>query len=225
MPWSLAAATAAPVAGVLLYAWLHGRPRLTRPVDGFTYIAVPVLVAWLVLPDAWREGRLLPVVAVVLGLLVVTAVERVFRARAARADDVAILAGMSGMVLHALLEGAAFAPSAGAGPGAAFVWATTMHRILVGSVIWWLLQPRHGAVAVGLGTAAICVATVAGYAAGPELFGVAGEGPGVHLYQAFVAGTLLHVVFHQGRRDHDHARDPSTDGSPPPSDSRTGRRE
>jgi hypothetical protein len=26
----------------------------------------------------------------------------------------------------------------------------------------------------------------------------------VELYQAFVSGSLVHVVFHQGRRDHSH---------------------
>ena len=34
--------------------------------------------------------------------------------------------------------------------------------------------------------------------------------PAVHgaaLYQAFVSGSLIHVVFHQGRHDHDHSID------------------
>lgn len=209
MPWGLGAAVIAPVAGVFLYAWLHDRPRLTRGVDGFVYVAVPGLVAWLVLPEAWQERDVLPVVAVGLGMGVVTAVERAFHGLGAHADDMAILAGTSGMVVHALLEGAAFAPGPSGPSSAAFAWAIVIHRVLDGSVIWWLLRPRHGRVAVGLGTVAVSLAPLAGYAAGPEILG-AGEGPWVRLYQAFVAGTLLHVVFHQGRHDHDHAREPST---------------
>lgn len=210
MPWAVGAATIAPVAGVFLYAWLHGRPRLTRGVDALVYVAVPGLVVWWVAPDAWQERDAMPVVAVGLGWGSVTLLERLFRRLASRADDGAILAGMSGMAVHALMEGAAFVPGPRGAPAAAFVWGVVTHRVLVGSVIWWLLRPRHGRVAVGLGAAAVSLATVAGYMAGPQLLG-AREGPWVPLYQAFVAGSLLHVVFHQGRHDHDHAREALSD--------------
>ena len=126
--------------------------------------------------------------------------------RYAYADDAAIVASLSGIALHALLEGAAFAGDPIAAPDrTAFAVAVALHRVLLGLVIWWLVRPRHGPILAALAVAAVPVVTVAGYLVGGEL-GMAGEGPGVALYQAFVAGTLLHVVFHQGRRDHDHAR-------------------
>ena len=210
MPWGLAAAAVAPVAGVLLYAWLHERPRLERIVDGFVYVAVPVLVAWQIVPQAWAQRAMLPVAAVALGLVAVPLVERVLQKHAAHryayADDAAIVASLSGIALHALLEGAAFAGDPIAAPDrTAFAVAVALHRVLLGLVIWWLVRPRHGPILASLAVAAVPVVTVAGYLVGGEL-GMAGEGPGVALYQAFVAGTLLHVVFHQGRRDHDHAR-------------------
>ena len=38
-----------------------------------------------------------------------------------------------------------------------------------------------------------------------EVSGLHGDhGTGVDLYQAFVGGALLHVMFHQSRRDHRH---------------------
>jgi len=47
------------------------------------------------------------------------------------------------------------------------------------------------------------VATLAGFLVGNELLGPV-HGPGVERYQAFVSGTLLHVIFHRGRHDHAH---------------------
>lgn len=211
--WWLAASLATPAVGVLLYAWLHERPRLERIVDGFVYVAVPALIVWQVAPRTWSWQAALPLGTVVLGLAAVTAVERVLgrlaaHAYAARADDAAILTGLSGVAFHALAEGAALAPDAtGVPPTTAFAAAVALHRILVGLVIWWLVRPRHGPLLAWLGVATIPAATVVGYLIGSQS-GIAGEGLGPALYRAFVAGTLLHVVFHQGRRDHDHGRRP-----------------
>lgn len=209
--WGLAAALAAPAVGVLLYAWLHERQRLARIVDGFVYVAVPLLIGWQVVPRSWSWPAMLPLAAVVLGLAAVTAVDRALgrfaaRAYAARADDTAILTGLSGVALHAMAEGAAFVPSAtGVPPTIAFATAVALHRVLVGLLIWWLVRPRHGPLLAWLGVATVPVATLAGYLFASQ-FGSIGEGSGAVLYRAFVAGTLLHVVFHQGRRDHDHGR-------------------
>ena len=117
------------------------------------------------------------------------------RALAPHTDNLAILGGLTGLGLHAFLEGAALTPE-----GTSVTAAVVLHRMPVGLVIWWMLRPRHGFAAGALGIAGIGVATVAGYAAGAELL----HGSGVELYQAFVGGSLLHVVFHQSRHDHRH---------------------
>jgi hypothetical protein len=110
--------------------------------------------------------------------------------------------GVSGLALHALLEGAALAPGE-AGIPVAFGLAIVLHRIPVGLVVWWLVRPRYGPTAAMMGVSAIVLVTLAGYALGTEvLSGV--HGAGGDLYQAFVSGSLVHVVFHQGRHDHTH---------------------
>jgi hypothetical protein len=73
----------------------------------------------------------------------------------------------------------------------------------VGLVIWWLIRPRHGIGLASLGIATTVLATLAGFGVGGEILGDA-HGPMVELYQAFVSGSLVHVVFHQGRHDHSH---------------------
>jgi hypothetical protein len=198
----LVAALAAPILGPVIYGWLHDRPSAVRLVDGFVYVAVPALVAWQVLPHAWDTKSFVPIVMLGLGLLVPTVFERASRALETHTDNLALVVGLSGLVLHALLEGAAFGPGDGDIP-VPFALAAILHRIPVGLVIWWLIRPRHGVGLASTGVFAVVLATLGGYVLGAGLAG-ADHGAGVTLYQAFVSGSLMHVVFHQGRHDHTH---------------------
>ena len=194
--FQLAGSLAAPIMGALLYGWLHDRPGATRLFDGFMYIAIPALVTWQVVPHAWADHGILVLAVLALGIGLPTLIERLSTSLASQTDNVALLIGLSGLVLHAFLEGAALVPR-----GTGIVPAVILHRLLVGLTIWWLLRPRHGFGWASLGIAVILAATVAGYAAGTQFFE---HGGGVELYQAFVGGSLLHVVFHKGRHDHQH---------------------
>mgnify|MGYP006149968601 CR=1 FL=1 len=192
----------APLIGVVLYRLLHGHPDAVRLVDGFVYVAVPLLLLWQILPYTWTEQSPLPLIAVGLGILIPTLLERASRTLESQTDNLAILLGLSGLVLHAILEGIVFAPN-GDVLTVPFVAAVTLHRIPIGLVIWWLIAPRHGELAASAAIATIPIATALGYAAGIEFLGD-WQGQRAELYQIFVAGSLIHVVFHQGRRDHQH---------------------
>jgi hypothetical protein len=198
----LIAALAAPVAGPVLYRLLHEHPKAVRLVDGFVYIAVPVLVAWQVLPHAWEARSVMAVVLLAVGFMVPAGVERLSHALEHHADNVALIVGLSGLIIHALLEGAALVPGSGA-IAVPFALAIILHRIPVSLVIWWLICPRFGSLAASAGVGLIVVGTMAGYGLGIEFLADV-HGPGLELYQAFVSGSLVHVVFHQGRDDHQH---------------------
>lgn len=198
----LIAAAVAPVVGPVLYRLLHPHPRAVGFVDGFVYVAVPVLVAWQVVPHAWAAGSVVPVVVVAAGFFVPALVEQASHALAEQTDNLVIVVGLSGLVLHALLEGAALAPVDRIDD--AFALAVILHRIPVGLVIWWLIRPRFGQAAAAVGVASIVFATLGGFALGTEILSEA-HGTGAELYQLFVSGSLVHVVFHQGRHDHDHS--------------------
>lgn len=201
----LIAATAAPLLGPLLYRVLHGHPKAFHLVDGFVYVAVPLLVAWQVLPHAWEERSLLALAALGAGFLLPALIEGASHAFAEQTDNLAIVVGLSGIALHALLEGAALVPGEN-GVEAPFALAVVLHRVPVGLVVWWLIRPRFGTAAASVGVGSFTIATLAGYGLGTELLGAA-HGPAAQIYQAFVSGSLVHVVFHQGRHDHDHADD------------------
>ena len=196
---SFIAALLAPVAGVLLYVWLHNRPSTIRAIDTAVLWMLPVLVAVPVLLHAWAERDIAPLIALLLGAGVLYLVEKISHSLARHTDDLAIFLGVFSMAVHALLEGGALIPAAASAP---FAFAVILHRVAVGLLIWWLLEPRHGVAVAMAGIGAILVATTIGFAAGTEIL-PNGHGA-IELYQAFVAGSLLHVVFHQGRRDHRH---------------------
>lgn len=202
MGW-LIAATAAPVLGPVLYRVLHPLPRAVGLVDGFVYVAVPLLVAWQVLPHAWAERSVVPLVLLAAGFVLPAVVERVSHALADQTDNLALVIGISGLALHALLEGAAFTPGAG-DVESAFALAVVLHRVPIGLVIWWLVRPRFGQGAAALGVASLVFATLGGYGLGAELLGET-RAAAAELYQIFVSGSLVHVVYHQGRHDHDHS--------------------
>jgi len=163
---------------------------------------VPALVALQVLPTAWTERSVWILLAVVAGLAVPQAMERLSRALHRHTDSMALVVGLSGLALHALLEGAALVPREGGG-GVAFGLAVVLHRLPVGLVVWWLIRPRYGATKAAAGVGSVVLATLIGYVLGYEVLGDM-HGPGAHAYQAFVSGSLVHVVFHQGRHDHAH---------------------
>jgi zinc transporter ZupT len=198
----LIAALAAPIAGPLLYAVLHDHPRAVRLVDGSVYVAVPALLAWQVGHLAIERDALPVLLSAAAGIAVPSVAERASHALRRHTDELALVMGVSGLALHALLEGAALVPG-DAGIAVPFALAVVLHRIPVGLVIWWLVRPRYGTTAALLGVGAIVLVTLAGYALGSEvLAGI--HGAGADLYQAFVSGSLVHVVFHQGRHDHRH---------------------
>lgn len=199
----LIVALAAPALGPALYRLLHERPRAARVLDGVMYYVVPMLVAWQILPDAWERRSVLPLVAVGAGVMLPAWIERASHALRHRTDAAALVVGISGLLLHSLAEGAALTPLEASTPSAAFAAAITLHRVAEGLVVWWLVRPRYGVGAATGGIALLLLATLAGLGLGLELLaGV--EGTAVGLYQALVAGSLVHVVFHQGRHDHTH---------------------
>ena len=195
----LIAVLVAPAIGAVLYVVLHRRPRTMRLIDTIVFVALPLLIAWQVLPHVWLERQIAPLLAVGAGVGLLYLLERFSETLARHTDNATILLGVLSMVLHALLEGGALLVGPSSTP---FTYALVLHRVAVGLLIWWLLEPRHGVRGALIGVAAVIVATVIGALAGTEL--LPDDHSVLEMYQAFVSGSLLHVVLHQGRRDHQH---------------------
>jgi hypothetical protein len=202
----LIAALAATAAGPLLYGVLHDRPGLRQHVDGFVYLAVPLLVAWQILPAAWERRSVLPLLGVAAGLLVPMAVGRASQPLREGTDAVTLVVVMGGVLLHSLFDGAALAPLAAGRSAAALGLALVLHRAVEGLVVWWIFRPAKGVGWAAAACGALLLTIATGFALGSELLG-GSEGAAVEIFEAFVAGSLLHVVFHQGRLAHAHGDD------------------
>jgi zinc transporter ZupT len=200
----LIAALAATAAGPFLYGVLHDRPGLRRHVDGFVYLAVPLLVAWQIVPVAWESRSVVPLLALGAGFLVPMWIGRASQPLRHGTDAVTLAVVMSGLLLHSFFEGAALAPLAAGRAGVAFAIALLLHRVVEGLVVWWILRPARGVGPALGGLAALLLTTTGGFALGSELIGRT-EGAVVDVFEALVAGSLLHVIFHQGRHAHSHA--------------------
>ena len=192
----LIAALAALAAGPLLDAGAGHRRGFVPVLDGLSRTAIPGLVFLAFVPAAvaGREWGIL--VALLGGFLIPVLAERTSRRATRPTHRLALLAGLSGFVIHAALDGAALAtlPS---GTPPSFPLAVVLHRLPVGVAIWWLVAREIDRRAGVAALAALVLATVGGFVFGGAVAGMVSDSGALILYQAAVGGSLVHVVVHQ----------------------------
>ncbi|MCY4234083.1 MAG: hypothetical protein OXE59_10155 [Bacteroidetes bacterium] len=201
---SLIFALTAPIIGVLLYPLLHDRLKFRRLFDRSMYVIVPVLVLSQVIGheiahSGWAPKIILILLGIMtLGIFIPIVIEHMYRQIAPTTEALSIIAGFLGLGLHALLEGASLnaeTPTA--------MLPIMVHRLTVGLMIWWILHPRYGSFIAVIGIAWLLLVTIIGFTLADL---VPHELTGSNLFQAFVAGSLLHVIFHEShhRSPHKH---------------------
>ena len=195
MPY-LIAALAALAAGPLLDAGAGHRRGFVPVLDGLSRTAIPGLVFLAFVPAAVAEREWGILVALLGGFLIPVLAERTSRRATRPTHRLALLAGLSGFVIHAALDGAALAtlPS---GTPPSFPLAVVLHRLPVGVAIWWLVAREIDRRAGVAALAALVLATVGGYVFGGAVAGMVSDSGALILYQAAVGGSLVHVVVHQ----------------------------
>ena len=195
MPY-LIAALAALAAGPLLDAGAGHRRGFVPVLDGLSRTAIPGLVFLAFVPAAVAEREWGILVALLGGFLIPVLAERTSRRATRPTHRLALLAGLSGFVIHAALDGAALAtlPS---GTPPSFPLAVVLHRLPVGVAIWWLVAREIDRRAGVAALAALVLATVGGFVFGGAVAGMVSDSGALMLYQAAVGGSLVHVVVHQ----------------------------
>ena len=195
MPY-LIASLGALAAGPLLHAGAGHRRGFAPVLDGLSRTAIPGLVFLAFVPAAVGAGDWFVLLALMAGFLIPVAIEKTSRGATRPTHRLALLAGLSGLIVHNGLDGAALATlPLEADPS--FPMAIVLHRLPVGLAVWWLVA-REIDRRAGIGAlAALMLATVGGYLFGVVVDGVVSDSAGLTLYQAVVAGSLVHVVVHQ----------------------------
>ncbi len=182
-------------AGPAVAGLVGGHRSVLAALDGFALVAVGGLMALHVLPHAVEQAGAWAVLASVVGFVLPGLVEK--RLRAAEASPGArlvLLGALGGLALHALMDGAALA---GHGEGADELLAlgVIFHRVPDGLAIWLIVRPWQGPRwAVGL-LLLVAAATVLGFAIGENNLRALPQGA-LGTFQAFVAGSLLHILLH-----------------------------
>jgi len=222
---ALALSVVALVLGPLVYALGQRQPNTRQVLDGFIFITIAGIVCVYIIPDAIDTGGLCAIGFLLAGLVFPVLVERAFERSLERAHVFILLLATTGLVIHATIDGIALLPldriaSGEHGDSGGLLGplgdqhlaiGVILHRLPVGMAIWWSLRPHLGTPVAVASFALIITATAAAYFLGTPVVRWA-EMAGVAWFQAFVAGSLVHIVAFGVSHDHERHIEPSIGG-------------
>jgi hypothetical protein len=197
---------AALFAGVLAFPLAAKKNIFLSILDGFVVVSVGGLVVFHLLPHCVSEAGFGAFGAAAVGLSFPLLIERWSAKRnSQKGSSFLVVLVLFGLAIHAFLDGNAlvFASMEWSGSvhdpgnkyehGVTLALASLFHRLPIGLVIGNLLA-RSGSLRRPLAVAGMMAATTcAGFFVGDQAFPAASH-YAVALFQAFVSGTLLHVV-------------------------------
>ena len=224
---NLALSLAALALGPLIYRACQKMDVVRSALDGLLFVTIAGIVVVHIVPDVFHAAGVAALAFLAAGVAVAFLVERWPALGDGKRYSWIILLAAIGLVIHAAIDGIALLPGEhlnGAESdangdhdhetglaglfGNHIALGVILHRIPVGMAIWWAVRPRLGkTVAIGA-LALIAIATSAAYVLGESVIALL-EAKGVACFQAFVAGTLLHVIVFTSVR-----RDSGTSGKP-----------
>lgn len=185
-----------------LLARLVGKmPALKGGLDGFVLVTVLGLILLTLLPESLSHGGPVALLIAALGFSLPWIAEFLFHKAEEMTHRIVMLVATLALVVHAASDGAILAFADESESGSLVAIGIILHRIGIGFAVWWLLRPiltTWGGVAVLI---ALAVMTVVGYLSvvfAGQWYGF----PLIGYWQAFAAGSLLHVVLHP-LEDHD----------------------
>lgn len=165
-------------------------------LDGFVVVAIVGLVANHILPHSIEAVGSIAIVIALLGLLGPTIFEHVSHKSTKQThlfiDSIAII----GLIIHALLDGIVLSTNQG-DDAHLLAMVIALHRLPVAVTIWGILRPYRKSFAIAA-LAGIGLATCIGYLLGSWGQTIL-EAHYIHVFQAFIAGSLLHILFHNHR--------------------------
>ncbi len=183
------------LAAPLLAQLVARLPALKGGLDGFVLVTVLGLVTLTLLPEALAHSGVLAILIAAFGFSMPWIAEVLFHRAEEMTHRVVMLVAALALVVHAASDGAILAFAGQSDHGSFVATGVLLHRIGVAIAVWWLLRPVLTTWAGVAVLAALGVMTVIGYV----MVVYAGDWyhiPLVGYWQAFAAGSLLHVVLH-----------------------------
>lgn len=195
---NLALSIVALLLGPVIYG-LSQRNRVARQVlDGFIFITIAGIICVNIIPEALAVGGTLAVIFLVAGIAFPVIMEHGFRGALHEAHVVVLILAALGLIIHAIIDGIALLPA----QGSDLAHAVILHRLPVGMAIWWSLRPSLGTSVAVAAIVTISLATALSYLLGAPVVELA-EAKSLALVQAFVSGSLIHIVAFGITHEHD----------------------
>ena len=183
--------------GPVIYA-LGRQNRTARHIlDGFIFITIAGIICVNIIPEALAVGGTSAIVFLVIGIAFPVVIERGFHGAFHEAHILVLVVAALGLIIHAIIDGIALLPA----QGRDLAHAVILHRLPVGMAIWWSLRPNLGVSVAITAFAAISIATAVSYVFGGPMVELA-EARSIAYVQAFVSGSLIHVVAFGVTHDH-----------------------
>ena len=195
----LALSMLAVVVGPLAYQVVRVAGYMLAALDGFVFIAIGGLVLFHIIPDSIALAGWPAVVGPLIGLTVPTLIEHRLRGLARQVHAIALLFGLTALALHGFTDGMALVPAVASGDTHRehmLPMAVLLHRLPVGLTVWFLLRPVYGMWPALGALSLIAATTAAGFGFGEGVSDVL-QSQARGVFQAVVAGSLLHVVIHR----------------------------
>lgn len=183
-------------AGPVLFQWLSASHPLARTLERVIVAVLIALVVLLLIPDIIEPLGYGAPVLVVLGYLLPGVLERMVKRAAETMHLLTLYVALTGLLVHALLDGAGLAGSELQG-GESLAIAIVLHRFGMGLVLWLIIQPAFGRRAAWLTLIALAAATVIGFEFSERLLPLAGGGV-VDVIEALIVGTIIHSLVYRG---------------------------
>ncbi len=195
---NLALSILALLLGPVIYALSRKNHVARQILDGFIFITIAGIICVNIIPEALAVGGTLALLFLLLGIAFPVVVEHGFSSALHEAHIVVLVLAALGLVIHATIDGIALLPA----QGSDLAHAVILHRLPVGMAIWWSLRPTLGTpVAVGA-IIMISMATALSYVLGAPMVELA-EARSLAMIQAFVSGSLIHIVAFGFTHEHD----------------------
>ncbi len=190
----------------LIARWFDGSPNFEKVLSGFLLVVLGGIIFIDLLPLSYQNGGWITIPLTILGLIGPTLIEKLFRKAADSTHQLTLIIGFSGLLLHTMVDGASLNEYRDVHSASQWLpLAIVLHRIPVALTVLWIIRPVFGLKAVWLALAGLATFTLFGYILGIQLESAMTSQSFAWL-QAFVSGTLLHVLLHRPHR-HDHESD------------------
>jgi zinc transporter ZupT len=187
---SLVALAAGPLVAALL-----GKTRWSAGLlDGLVLVAVCGLVLLHIVPHAVAVAGWPAVALAAAGFAMPFLAER-WRRGTQTGGFALVPIVVASFGIHAFIDGAALVERSEAADHRFVALAVLLHRLPDGLAIWSVVSAARGTTVAAWVLGVLAGFTAMGFAVGGQLLDGA-SAPGIALLQAFVAGSVLHIVMH-----------------------------